>query len=80
MSTDTKDRDLQENNGTTFIPADTYRFVCGTRKVIRRGPSDFRVVCATCEAGGSVRHDTNTQAATAAVRDSNRPCLACGAS
>lgn len=55
-------------------------FVCGTRRVKTRGPSDFRVVCATCEAGGSVRHATRQSATSAAVRDSARACAACGAS
>jgi len=53
---------------------------CGTRAVERHGPGDFRAVCATCGAGGSVRHRTRESATTAAVRDSARPCQACGAS
>ena len=55
------------------------RFVCGTRKVLRRAPDDYRVVCATCEKGGTVRHDAYNAATHAAVRDSNKPCRACGA-
>lgn len=55
------------------------RFVCGTRAVERRGPGDFRVVCATCGAGGTVKHATMDEATHAAVRDSNKPCRACGA-
>lgn len=59
----------------------TYRpLVCGTRKTVRRGPGDFRVVCATCEAGGSTKHNTHELAASAAIRDSNKPCQACRAS
>ena len=58
-------------------------FVCGTRAVVEVGPNDFRVVCATCNGGGSVRHDTRDSANGAAIRDSARPCPAkrsCGAS
>jgi len=51
---------------------------CGTRAVIQRGLSDFRVVCATCEAGGSVRHWTRDAASHAAGRDSGRACRTCG--
>ena len=46
-------------------------FVCGTRRAF----SDVRghwVVCATCGAGGSVRHATREQAMAAAVRDSDK--------
>lgn len=55
-------------------------FVCGTRAVVRRGPSDYRVVCATCEAGGTIKHTTKESANKACVRDSVRACKACGAS
>lgn len=41
---------------------------------------DYRVVCATCGGGGTVRHDNKTKANSAAVRDSGRPCRKCGAS
>ena len=54
--------------------------VCGTRAVIRRGPDDFRVVCATCETGGTVRHRTLASAGAACTRDSDRSCQKCGAS
>jgi len=54
-------------------------FVCGTRATLRRGPDEYRVVCATCGRGGTVRHDTREAANRAAVRDSARPCRACGA-
>ena len=54
-------------------------FVCGTRAVVKRGPDDYRVVCASCGAGGTVRHDIRGNATRAAVRDSNKPCRACGA-
>jgi hypothetical protein len=54
-------------------------FTCGTRRAERHGPSDHRVVCATCGAGGSRQHATREEALTAAVRDSNKPCRACGA-
>lgn len=57
-------------------------FVCGTRRVVKRGPGDFRVVCATCGGGGAVQHGNLNAAQTAAVRTSSRPCPAkppCGA-
>jgi hypothetical protein len=58
-------------------------FICGTRKVIP-GPrfGTWRVVCATCDGGGSVAHHVRGEATAAAVRDSNKPCPArrgCGA-
>ena len=55
------------------------RYAIGTRAIIHRGPRDYRVVCATCDAGGTVRHDTRDKAFTAAARDSAKPCLACHA-
>lgn len=57
------------------------RFVCGTRAVVERGPKDFRVVCATCGAGGSVRFCERKMANHHAIRYSAYPCLApgCGA-
>lgn len=61
-------------------PDSTFRgTLCGTRRSIRRAPGDYRVVCATCGAGGTVPHRTAEQASAAAVRDSARPCRACGA-
>lgn len=60
-----------------LLPAPA-RFVCGTRKVIRRG-NTWRVVCATCEGGGTRPHSRYEEARKACVRDSNRPCR-CGAS
>lgn len=54
--------------------------LCGTRTTQRRGPDDFRVVCATCDAGGSVKHPTHASASSAAIRDSARACTSCGAS
>lgn len=50
--------------------------VCGTRKAVRRGPGDYRVVCASCDGGGTVRHETARSASLAAIRDSNKPCRA----
>lgn len=55
------------------------RYAIGTRAVVRRGTSDYRVVCATCDAGGTVRHPTRDCAMRAATRDSALPCRACGA-
>jgi len=54
-------------------------FTCGTKTVITSPDHTFRVVCATCEAGGSVPHETKEDAMKACVRDSNKPCRACGA-
>jgi hypothetical protein len=56
-------------------------FVCGTRKVTERitGDRHYAVVCATCEAGGTVRHRTRESAIAACVRDSGRACRTCGA-
>ena len=51
----------------------TRLFVCGTRKVVERRPGDYRVVCASCDSGGTVKHRTCEEAASAAVRDSNKP-------
>ena len=58
------------------------RFVCGTRRVVRLGLQNYRVVCASCLGGGTVRHAILQDAERAAVRDSNKPCLcrpSCGA-
>lgn len=56
-------------------------FVCGTRAVMRAGPDDFRVVCASCDGGGGTPY-TRAGASQAAVRDSSKPCPcrpSCGA-
>lgn len=57
-------------------------FVCGTRATICLSSTvaDYRVVCATCGAGGTIQYLTNAKANAAAVRDSNKPCRTCGAS
>lgn len=52
-----------------------FYFLCGTRRVVRRGPQDYRVVCASCLGGGTVRHAIPEDAERAAVRDSAKPCL-----
>ncbi len=62
-----------------MVTASPRVFVCGGRAVVRRGPDDFRVVCATCDAGGTVKHRTDAAAVSAAIRDSARGCRACGA-
>lgn len=55
-------------------------FLCGTRRVVPGvKPGTYRVVCATCGAGGSVTHETRDAACAAAVRDSGRRCPKCGA-
>ncbi len=60
----------------------TNDFVCGTRRVVSAGPGthEWRVVCATCGAGGTVLHPSRENATHACVRDSDKPCRACGAS
>ena len=53
--------------------------LCGTRRSIQKGPSDYRVVCATSGCGGTVRYRTAEEASAVAVRDSARACRTCGA-
>lgn len=53
--------------------------VIGTRAVIKKEDQTWRVVCATCGAGGTVPHRSEALAGHAAARDSNKPCRACGA-
>jgi hypothetical protein len=55
-------------------------FVCGTRAVVEKSSHDYRVVCATCDGGGTVPSHTKSAASAAAVRDSNKACRKCGAS
>lgn len=56
------------------------RYAVGTRAVVKDPERPgWRVVCAACDAGGTVRHDTRDAAMTAAVRDSAKPCNECGA-
>lgn len=64
--------------GTT--PGAYRPMLCGTKTTERRGPDDFRVVCATCGAGGSHRYLTHAKASDAAIRASSRACRACVAS
>lgn len=52
---------------------------CGTRAVYKIGPFDYRVTCATCVGGGTVRHPTRKDAIRAAVKTSAMACRACGA-
>lgn len=54
------------------------RFVCGTRAVTGE-PQNWRVVCATCGAGGTVRHYERDAACAVCVRDSSKACRTCGA-
>lgn len=56
------------------MSADFRPFLCGTRRTVRKGPNNYRVVCATCDGGGTVRYPTSDAASKAAVRDSNKPC------
>ena len=55
----------------------------GTRAVVHgHAVGTFRVVCATCEGGGTVAYSPYTKACKAATRDSARPCPcrpSCGA-
>ena len=55
-----------------------YRYAIGTRAIVQRKPGDYRVVCASCDAGGTVHHTTQRRAFRAAARDSARACRACG--
>ncbi len=57
-------------------------FVCGTRAVFQVGPSDYRVVCASCneEPDFKLRYTHKQHANSAAVRDSDNHCKKCGAS
>jgi ribosomal protein L37E len=57
-------------------------FVCGTRAVVEpvgKPLNAWRVVCATCGGGGTVKHRTYNEATHAAVRDSAKRCRTCGA-
>jgi RecJ-like exonuclease len=56
-----------------------HRTLCGTRRTEQRGIADYRVVCATCGAGGTVKHTRAENASRACVRDSARACKTCGA-
>ena len=56
------------------------RYAIGTRAILPRKPDGtYRVVCATCDAGGTIPHRTREDAFNAAARDSNKPCQTCGA-
>lgn len=55
------------------------RFVCGTRAVVRKGPGNYRTVCATCAGGGTVRY-TKKEAQAIAIKNSAMGCpVGCGA-
>jgi hypothetical protein len=55
-------------------------FLCGTRRIVYDGKRcGFRVVCATCGAGGSRCHGDRSEAIRACMRDSGRACKKCGA-
>lgn len=51
----------------------------GTRRVSTRAADDHRVSCASCDAGGTIRHRTRAAALTAATNQSMQPCRTCGA-
>lgn len=58
-------------------------FTCGTRVVMYyplKNGDVWRVLCATCGAGGTVKHRTLDAATRACVRDSGKTCGRCGAS
>lgn len=64
------------------FPGDIGEFLCGTRRVVKKG-AIWAVVCATCRGGGTVPYPTKQLAIHACTRDSGRPCPArpsCGAS
>lgn len=54
------------------------RFVIGARAYFEKATGDWRVVCATCGGGGSVKHPTQESAGQAAARDSDKRCSICG--
>lgn len=60
-------------------PSAYWPLVCGTRRTVMKKPGDYRVVCATCGAGGTVKYPTHQAAGQAAVANSARPCGTCGA-
>lgn len=60
-------------------PTQKDRYAIGTRAMYRTEDGSYRVVCATCDAGGTVKHRTHADAFHAAARDSNKPCHTCGA-
>ena len=51
-------------------------YVCGTRRAVPsvETPGAWRVVCATCQDGGTVDYPTKRDAMRAATRDSGKPC------
>lgn len=53
--------------------------LCGTRLAVKLADQSWRVVCATCDAGGTVKYATKQQAGSRAIALSTRACLACGA-
>lgn len=54
--------------------------LCGARLVIRIRPGDWRVICPTCEGGGTASYPSRELANQACVRDSAKPCpVKCGA-
>lgn len=69
----------EQRDRREVVPASLKDFVCGTRRVVPAPGTGWRVVCATCGAGGSRFHRTRELATRAAVRDSARRCAACGA-
>jgi len=46
----------------------------GARAVIRRGPGDWRIICATCRGGGWTPYRTQELALASATRASANPC------
>lgn len=55
------------------------RSAVGTRAYGELRPGDWRVVCATCDAGGTISYKTRSEAGQAATTNSARPCQSCGA-
>ncbi len=53
--------------------------VYGTRRLVQDVKGDWRVVCASCGAGGVIKYGSKDMAENAAVRDSTRGCSVCGA-
>lgn len=64
---------------TAPLESDRRRYAIGARAIIWRDRA-WRVVCATCDGGGTVAHRTRESASAAATRDSAKPCpVGCGA-
>lgn len=64
---------------TEAVQVTKRRTAVGTRAVVEKNARDFRVVCATCDYGGTIQFPTFAAALQAATAASDRSCRACGA-